>query len=49
MSVERHFQSLKVSQAREFETYKNLPKFNHVPYAVINPSPRKKKSIEPEP
>ena len=51
MSVERHFNTLKVSKGTEFETYKNLPKFNHVPFAVINPSPRKKKEpiFEPSP
>jgi hypothetical protein len=50
MSVERHFHnSIKVSKAKEFETYKNLPKYNHVPLAVIHPSPRKKKSPEASP
>jgi hypothetical protein len=37
---------LKVEKAKEFETFRNLPKFNHVPMAVIHPSPRKK--IRPE-
>lgn len=36
----RHMQ---VSKATEFESYKHLPKYIHVPMAVIHPSPRKKK------
>ena len=31
------------SQAREYETYKQLPKFSHVPLAVIHPTPKIKK------
>jgi hypothetical protein len=42
MSVERHF--IKVEKAKEFEAYKRLPKYTHVPLACINPSPRKQKS-----
>jgi hypothetical protein len=42
MSVEAHF--IKVEKAKEFESYKRLPKFSHKPLAVINPSPRKKVS-----
>jgi hypothetical protein len=50
MSVVRHFQNtIKVEKAKEFETYKNLPKFSHVPLAVINPSPRKRRSLESSP
>lgn len=46
MSVEELTGSkfLKVAKAKEWETYKNLPKFNHVPMAVIHPSPRKKRT-----
>lgn len=50
--MERHFNSLKhmqVTKAKEFETYKNLPKFTHVPMAVIHPSPRKLKKPDPSP
>jgi hypothetical protein len=32
---------VKVSQASEFPSAKKLPKFRHVPLAVINPSPSK--------
>ena len=32
-----------VSQAKEFEEFRRLPKFNHVPMAVIHPSPKKKR------
>ena len=32
-----------VSQAKEFETYKQIPKFSHIPLAVIHPSNRLKK------
>jgi hypothetical protein len=55
MSVDVGFKSnvklLKVEKAKEFETFRNLPKFNHVPYAVIHPSPRKKSrpSMSPTP
>ena len=40
-----------MSKAREFEDYKRLPKFNHVPMAVIHPSPVKKRAPpkRPEP
>ena len=33
---------LKVEKAKEFESYRNLPKYSHIPLAVIHPSPRKK-------
>ena len=46
MSVDFGFQSnvklLKVEKAKEFESFRNLPKYKHVPLAVIHPSPRKK-------
>lgn len=32
----------KVSQAKEFEDFRRLPKYSHVPLAVINPSPVKR-------
>ena len=44
-NVQKH---LVVEKAREFEQYKHLPKYNHVPYAVIHPSPRKKKELSPQ-
>jgi hypothetical protein len=31
----------KVSQAKFYEAFRVLPKFSHVPMAVINPSPKK--------
>ncbi len=40
---------LKVEKAKEFETFRNLPKFTHVPMAVIHPSPRKKKDRHESP
>lgn len=40
---------LKVEKAKEFETFRNLPKFTHVPMAVIHPSPRKKNRHEKSP
>lgn len=47
MSVEFGISSnvkfLQVEKAKEWEAYRNLPKFTHVPMAVIHPSPRKKK------
>jgi hypothetical protein len=47
MSVEVGLSSnvkfLKVEKAKEFESYRNLPKYSHVPLAVIHPSPRKKR------
>ena len=47
MSVERHF--IRVEKAKEFESFRRMPKYSHVPLAVINPSPRKKHSpVEPE-
>jgi len=53
MSVEFGISSnvklLKVEKAKEFESFRNLPKFNHVPMAVIHPSPRKKRHIEKSP
>jgi len=33
----------KVSLAKEVPSYKNLPKYNHVPLACINPSPKKRR------
>lgn len=46
MSVERDpFRSTssfhKVEKVKEFETFRQLPKFSHVPNAIINPSPQK--------
>jgi len=41
--------ALKLTKATEFEKEKNLPKFEHVPMAVINPIPKKKKEHIPEP
>jgi hypothetical protein len=38
-----------VEKVHEFESYKQLPKFTHVPLAVIHPSPRKQKSIDNPP
>lgn len=35
---------IKVEKAKEFEAYRRIPKFNHIPLALINPSPRKKRS-----
>lgn len=32
----------KVSAAKEFEDFRQLPKYSHVPLAVINPSPVKR-------
>lgn len=53
MSVEFGISSnvklLQVEKAKEWESYRNLPKFNHVPMAVIHPSPRKKKRVEKSP
>jgi hypothetical protein len=55
MSVERntmnssHQKFHEVAKAKEFETYRNLPKFTHVPMAVIHPSPKKVKQLSPEP
>lgn len=34
----------RVSAAKEFEDFRSLPKYNHVPLAVINPSPTKKRA-----
>ena len=34
-----------VTQAKEFQDYKRLPKFSHVPMAVIHPSPKKKRPV----
>jgi ASC-1-like (ASCH) protein len=31
----------RVEKAREFETFKQIPKFTHAPLAVIHPSPEK--------
>jgi hypothetical protein len=55
MSVERNtFNSSQikfheVAKAREFESFRNLPKFSHVPMAVIHPSPKKAFKPDPEP
>ena len=38
-----------VSQAKEFEEFRRLPKFNHVSMAVIHPSPKKKKPAPKKP
>ena len=40
-----------VSQAKEYEAFRCLPKFNHVSMAVIHPSPKKKRPVprKPEP
>lgn len=37
-----------MSKAVEFDKEKNIPKFSHVPMAVINPIPKKKKEFAPE-
>lgn len=34
---------LQVEKAKEWESYRNLPKFSHKTLAVIHPSPRKKR------
>ena len=34
----------KVEKAKEFESYRQLPKYSHVPLACIHPSPRKKRT-----
>lgn len=31
----------KVEKAKEFESFKNIPRFSHAPLAVIHPSPTK--------
>jgi hypothetical protein len=53
MSVEFGISSnvklLKVEKAKEFESFRNLPKFTHVPMAVIHPSPRKKRPANKSP
>ena len=36
---------LKVEKVKEFESFRQIPKFQHVPYAVIHPSPRKRRDI----
>ena len=33
----------KVSQAKFYEPFRVIPKFTHIPLAVINPSPKKMK------
>ena len=49
MSVEGVYSKhLKVEKAKEFESFRYLPRFEHVPMAVIHPSPRKKR-IDPSP
>jgi len=37
-----------VEKAKEWEAYRNLPKYTHVPYAVIHPSPKKLKKQDPK-
>lgn len=44
MSVERAVKFIRVEKAKEFESFRRMPKFSHVSLAVINPSPRKKRS-----
>ena len=44
MSVENNVHFIKVEKAKEFEGFRRMPKFVHVPLALINPSPRKKRS-----
>lgn len=36
-----HVKYVKVSHAKEVPSYKAIPKYNHVPLACINPSPKK--------
>jgi hypothetical protein len=36
---------LVVTKAKEFEVFRNLPKYNHVSMAVIHPSPKKKNKV----
>jgi len=43
MSVE-NVRFLKVEKAKEFEGYRQIPKYSHIPLAVIHPSPRKKRT-----
>ena len=38
-----------VSQAREYETFKQLPKFDHVSLAVIHPTSRQRKRVPVRP
>jgi len=38
-----------VEKAKEYESFRNLPKFSHVPMAVIHPSPKKVKRPSPSP
>jgi len=40
-----------VEKAKLWESYRNLPRFQHVPMAVIHPSPprRKKNEVMPVP
>ena len=47
MSVDRtnSVKFMVVSKAKEFEVFKNLPKYSHVPMAVIHPSPKKKARV----
>lgn len=44
MTPEVHVRVVKVSHAKEVPNYKALPKYNHVPLACINPSPKKPKT-----
>lgn len=38
-----------IEKAKDFEKFRQLPKFTHVPYAVIHPSPRKRQTPSPPP
>jgi hypothetical protein len=46
MSVERNplIHYVRVEKAKEYESYRRLPKFTHVPMAVINPATMKKRT-----
>jgi len=37
----------KISQAGEFEAFRRLPKYSHVPMAVIHPTAKKQKAKPP--
>lgn len=42
-SIMSNVKLLMVEKAKEWESFRNIPRFAHVPMAVINPSPRKHK------
>jgi hypothetical protein len=47
MSVEHsnpNVRYIKVEKAKEQEAFRRIPKYSHIPLAVINPSPRKKRT-----